>query len=697
MSRKLVRDNIDPDTLNSIHRKLQIKKENNKYSFGSAPTYIYPIDEESDRNNVYVPFAFDRKIPRPPRERFRTVTCHFEGKLRDNQKKVQSEAIAHLNKYGSTIIAAFPGFGKCLRKNTPVVMYDGTIKMVQDIIGNDVLMGDDSTPRNVISTCVGEETMYEIVPEFGDPFGCNETHILSLVTDEDLDLDNIEIKQIEKVGNYRKIDISLKDYLHLSFELRSKLKLYRESIEFPDRKVKDPYTKGYDLFDDNIPHKYKCNSRTNRLELLAGLIDRTGYAHKDKCLLLKISKRNVKDILYVIRSLGMCPGIRLTEKGYTIYFYGDIDKIPLRRYDQSSLISTVSTYRFQIRHIPDTTYYGFCIDGNHRFLLGDFTVTHNTCTAINIASKIRIPTLILAHRVVLINQWKESIEKFCPSASVQILESSSVMKNCDFYIMNPSNIHKHNRSFYSGIGFLIVDESHLIMAEKMSESMLYFCPRYVLGLSATPYRMDGLNKLLDLYFGKHKIERKLWHRHTVFTVDSGFTPEMEETKTGKVNWNTVLNSQAMDPKRNEMIVELVKFFRNRIFLILCKRVAQAKHLVTRLTEEGENVTSLIGTQQHYGHDSRILVGTTSKCGVGFDHPRLNSLILASDIEQYFVQFLGRIFRTQKVEPLIFDIIDNNPILKKHARTRRTVYIEHGGTVKNFNRSYPEFMKQIKKC
>lgn len=428
MSRKLIRQNITPDMVNKIHRKLQIRKEASKYSFGAAPTYIYPIDEDSDQNYVYVPFAFNTTFSRPPRDNFRLTKYHFDGTLRPNQKKVQSEAISTLNKYGSVLVACHPGWGK-------------------------------------------------------------------------------------------------------------------------------------------------------------------------------------------------------------------------------------------------------------------------TCLGINIASKIKIPTLILAHRIVLINQWRESIRKFCPNAVIQVLDSSCIMKKADFYIMNPTNISKHDRNFYNSIGFLIVDEAHLIMAEKMSESMLYFCPRYVLGLSATPYRIDGLNKLLDLYFGKKKIERKLWHKHTVYRIDSGFTPEMEETKTGKVNWNTVLNSQANDYNRNEMIIDLVKFFPKRVFLILCKRVAQAKHIVSRLEEEKEDVTSLIGTQQHYGHDSRILIGTTSKCGVGFDHPRLNSLILASDIEQYFVQFLGRIFRTQKVEPLVFDIIDNNPILKKHARTRRAVYIEHGGVVKSFNREYPKFMQR----
>ena len=113
-------------------------------------------------------------------------------------------------------------------------------------------------------------------------------------------------------------------------------------------------------------------------------------------------------------------------------------------------------------------------------------------------------------------------------------------------------------------------------------------------------------------------------------------------------------------------------------------------MVHRLQQCKEDVTSLIGSEQTYDQKSRVLVGTNSKAGVGFDHPRLDSLILGADIEQYFIQYLGRIFRRKDVEPLIFDIVDNNPILIKHFRTRKNVYMEHGGLVKDFNNEFPNF-------
>ena len=62
------------------------------------------------------------------------------------------------------------------------------------------------------------------------------------------------------------------------------------------------------------------------------------------------------------------------------------------------------------------------------------------------------------------------------------------------------NMKKMGRDVFSKIGFVIIDEIHAIMAESLSESMFYVSPRYLLGLSATPTRPDGMDGLLD-WFG----------------------------------------------------------------------------------------------------------------------------------------------------------------------------------------------------
>ena len=313
-----------------------------------------------------------------------------------------------------------------------------------------------------------------------------------------------------------------------------------------------------------------------------------------------------------------------------------------------------------------------------------------TCLSINIACKLGMPTLVICHRIILIDQWKKSIEKFCPTARVQILTATSPMEPADFYIMNAANVPKHTRKFYEGIGVLIVDECHLIMAQKLSESMRYITPRYLIGLSATPYRNDGLDLLIERYFGECNINIPLKREHIAYKVKTGFTPEVKLNRMGKVDWSSVLESQCSNQARSDLIVRIVQYFSERTFLILCKRVEQARYIISRLQEEKEDVTSLVGKVQTFEQKSRILVATAQKAGVGFDHPALDTLLLASDIEDYWVQYLGRVFRRPDTVPVVFDLVDNYSLLERHFRTRQQVYIEHGGKVKNFHSEFPDF-------
>lgn len=305
-----------------------------------------------------------------------------------------------------------------------------------------------------------------------------------------------------------------------------------------------------------------------------------------------------------------------------------------------------------------------------------------TLCAINLACFMRFKTLFIVNKIILMQQWKESIIKFCPNAVVQILKPNTKKQDADFYIINAQNVEKMGKKYFSDIGALVIDESHMIMAETLSRCMQYIFPRYLIGLTATPYRPDGLNILLTLYFGQNKIIRELYRNHTVYRVSTGFKPTVEYMDNGRINWGIVLDSQANDLERNELIITLLKHFGDRNFLVLVKRISQGEYLFSRLEEEGEDVTSLLGTAQEFEVNARILIGTSGKIGVGFDHARLDALLLAADVEEYFIQYLGRVFRTKDVEPIIIDLVDKNPILEKHFRTRRDIYIKHGGVIMN---------------
>ncbi|MFP4092258.1 MAG: DnaB-like helicase N-terminal domain-containing protein, partial [Cyclobacteriaceae bacterium] len=141
------------------------------------------------------------------------------------------------------IIAARPGMGKCLGKGTKVLMYDGSLRKVEDVVEGDLLMGDDSTPRRVLSIARGRERMYWIRQNKGIDYRVNESHILSL-------------KRSRREGNHQKgevLNISVKEYLEKSDKFKSSYKGYKVAVEFEDKpQLLDAYILGLWLGDGDL-------------------------------------------------------------------------------------------------------------------------------------------------------------------------------------------------------------------------------------------------------------------------------------------------------------------------------------------------------------------------------------------------------------------------------------------------------------
>jgi superfamily II DNA or RNA helicase len=302
-----------------------------------------------------------------------------------------------------------------------------------------------------------------------------------------------------------------------------------------------------------------------------------------------------------------------------------------------------------------------------------------TTLSIFLASKLKLRTVILCHRTVLINQWKESIEKCIENPKIQILKSGQTIRDDAQFIIISACILPKLGWIFKDIGTLIVDEIHTFATRTLSKALIYFTPRYLIGLSATPYRSDGMDKLLDVYFGEECIDRKLYRKHLYYRVQTKLKPDVRKNEKGELIWDSILEWQSKNEARNDMIVDIVKKHPTRHFLILCKRIEQAKTLQTLLLAEQQNVDTLIGNETVFDKKARILIATIQKCGVGFSHDILDALIVASDCEEYFIQYLGRVMRTEEGEPIVFDIVDDHPTLKRHYATRKKIAKESGGT------------------
>ncbi|WP_288426118.1 replicative DNA helicase [uncultured Spirosoma sp.] len=159
------------------------------------------------------------------------------------------------------ILAARPAMGKCLGKGTKVVMFDGSLRKVEDVREGELLMGDDSTPRRVLSIARGQERMYWIRQNKGIDYRVNESHILSL-------------KRSRTEGGHSKgdvLNISVRDYLTKSDKFKSNYKGYKVAVDFPEQAVPlDPYFVGLWLGDGHNYSSRITNTDTEVVDYLHG-------------------------------------------------------------------------------------------------------------------------------------------------------------------------------------------------------------------------------------------------------------------------------------------------------------------------------------------------------------------------------------------------------------------------------------------
>lgn len=378
--------------------------------------------------------------------------------------KKQNEAYSLMANGKNIFLTGAAGSGKCLGKDTPVIMYNGEVKMIQDIKKGDQVMGDDSLPRNVLSTTSGNDNMYLIKTSKGDTYTVNSHHILTFqITKIIRYIKNKEkyilkwgdnsgvvkskyFETLEKAEKYSKtipniIDIPIMECIekNKSEHWRKYFQGVYKDIYFPEQYVElDPYILGLwlgkgdsmehidtdeknsiylddfytknsfcllkcNINDNNkdrknffrllhsikvfqnkhIPLIYKTNSREKRLRLLAGLIDSYGYLRKNVYEIIQKRKILTDDIYFLAKSLGYQVKINKHKKNsYKIFISGKISEIPVlitqKKASPNNEIENHMMSKIMIEPIEKGKYYGFELDGNHRFLLGNFIVTHNT-------------------------------------------------------------------------------------------------------------------------------------------------------------------------------------------------------------------------------------------------------------------------------------------------------------------------------
>lgn len=272
--------------------------------------------------------------------------------------------------------------GKCLGYGTEILMKDGTIKEVQDIREGDVLMGPDSTARHVLSTCRGRGKLYRVKsnmlagPYKETPvidFVCNAEHILCLTN---------------KKKQYK--EMTVEEFYNCSPQYQDLWRIYRVSVDYTTKRFNqiDPMIVGSQLvrlsmmFPNNkieLPYDYTHTSKTERMKLLMAI--------KTNCFFTYVRPKRKKwkgwtmqflNPYFAKSVLRLCQQLGFVCYLYTKEFKGRIWYKVVYEEKRVSKQSSYNMYRFTVEPIGEGDYYGFTLDKDHRFLLGDCTVSHNT-------------------------------------------------------------------------------------------------------------------------------------------------------------------------------------------------------------------------------------------------------------------------------------------------------------------------------
>jgi superfamily II DNA or RNA helicase len=728
------KNELNEEQIFSLKKELTVKP----YVQGSVSEPVtYSVYRES-ASKLYVPRFFGEKHFGPPKEvkilEGEDISIKFEGTLRENQIPVVETFMNNIHSGKFDGLLSLPcAHGKCLGLNTKILMYDGSIKLVQNIKVGDIIMGDDSTPRNILSLARGREMMYKVF-QLGNNrkdknkdnyYIVNKSHILSLKYDYKNKKNN------DKASSSCILDISVFEYLKLfKNKVNGILVGYRVPIEFPESSLSlfDPYKIGYwlgnrcsrnkkedftffkildkyNLLNNNknnknknkhIPLNYKCSSRDNRLKLLQGLFDSNCFYSRNninnnnllqtKNKYLEFSGKNKKlinDIVYLSRSLGFDYRIKQVKNTslyrINIFGYGSDDT------------DNLLNYKIKLEKMGIDDYYGFEIDGNRRFVLGDFTVTHNTVIGLHLCSLLKKKTLIVVHKEFLMNQWIERMEQFLPGVRIGKIQGAKIeVENTDIVLgmLQSLSMKEYDSSIFDSFGLVIFDEVHHISSEVFSRVLFKLVTKYVIGLSATMERKDGTSYVFRMFLGDvvFKGEREGdEYDVTVRAIEYKNNDEEFNSVTldyrGNVQYSTLISKLCCFNPRTEFILKVLKDMLiekpDQQIIVLAHNRNILTYIYDAITSRnicscGYYVGGMKQDDLKKSESKQVVISTYSMAAEALDIKSLGSLIMCTP-KSSIEQVVGRILRSIEGQKLVVDIIDSHQPFRNQFSKRRAFF------------------------
>ena len=323
-----------------------------------------------------------------------------------------------------------------------------------------------------------------------------------------------------------------------------------------------------------------------------------------------------------------------------------------------------------------------------------------TVCGLSLIASRRQPALVIVHTRDLAMQWVERIEQFLgiPAREVGLIGSGKSRVGERITVATVQSVYARAKDLKKRIGHLVVDECHRAPSRTFTTAVTAFDSAYSLGLSATPYRRDGLTQLIFWHLGAMHARidgEDLMDSGAILRPEICIRPtEFVTRRDPSEEYALIIADLTEDRDRNALIVdEVEREIRagGGVALVLSDRKGHCRALQAMLEErhgiEGAVLTgdtplperkSLVGRIQD-GRE-KVVFATGQLIGEGFDASNLTSLFLATPVKfsGRLIQYLGRVLRPSigKAQPKVYDFVDARVgVLDAAARARAAVYEE----------------------
>ena len=288
---------------------------------------------------------------------------------------------------------------------------------------------------------------------------------------------------------------------------------------------------------------------------------------------------------------------------------------------------------------------------------------------------------------------KQQLLERLQAANIKVMDDPEVVSyDCTICMIQTIVQKEIPTNSFDGYGFTIFDECHHLGAQHFSRALMKIQTKWMLGLSATPQREDGLTKVFEMFLGPPVYWEKTREPDaTVSVIVKSFRYENPDYAEAPVDWRgdvimaRLLGKVVEYKPRTEAIAEIIRAWiresAERRILILSERKSHLEEFETLLKPLEVEIGYYIGGMKEAERDAsaanaRIILATYAMASEAMNIKTLNAVVLASPRKRV-EQSTGRILRVRpehiNLEHRILDFIDSHDLYMGQWRKRLAYY------------------------